>query len=91
MGGVFTNVKAQIAQLAQSAWDFLLFLIVVVVALGGLYSVLHGAIGSAMGAGRSVQFAVLAAAGLAVMALVAFLLIPEMARALKSMQPSPPW
>ncbi len=91
MGGVFTEVTRQISALAAAAWGFLLFLIVVVVALGGLYSVLHGAIGSAMGAGRSVQFAVLAAAGLAVMALVAFLLIPEMARALKNMQPSPPW
>lgn len=91
MTGVFQGVTARISELATAAWQFLLFLIIVVVALGGLYSVLHGAIGSALGAGRSVQFAVLAAVGLVVMALIAFLLIPAMAQALSAQRPPAPW
>lgn len=95
MADVFSGVQQQIGVLAAGAMRFLLFLIVVVVTVGGLYGVLHGALGTTIGSQRSVTYAVLTFVGLVVMALLAFLLVPALGDVLAGMASgvlnNPPW
>jgi len=88
---MFEQAMQKILELAKEVWTFLAGLIVVVAALGGLYYILQGAGGAAFGGSRMVSTAVLGLAGLVLLALIGFVVLPSLAEMLQGLIPSPPF
>ena len=89
--GVFGPVYDQIAIVSRSAWSFIVGLIVIVVLLGGLWYGLQGAAGASFGGSKTTSTAILGVVGLVLVALMIFLLLPNLGEMLKSFQPKPPF
>lgn len=88
---MFGPAMEQITRLAREVWTFLAGLIVVTALLGGLYYVLQGTAGAAFGGSRMVSVAVVGVAGLVLLAILGFVVIPALAGTLRSLMPPPPF
>jgi hypothetical protein len=88
---MFQPVMTKIIELATQAWGFLVGLIIVVALLGGLYYVLQGTAGTAIGAGGATKTAILGAIGLVILVLIVFLVLPQLGTLLYQNTPPPPF
>lgn len=88
---MFGDVLAEITRLATDAWGFLVGLLIIVAILGGLWYVLQGTTAVTFGGSGMASKAIIGAIGLIILVLVAFLVLPEMANALKEHKPDAPF
>ena len=88
---MFQSILDYLLNMGRDAWVFLAGITVMVALLGGLFYVLKGTAGAAVGSDRTTAMAIIGAVGLVILVLVGFLIIPEMGNLLQTVQPAPPF
>mgnify|MGYP003551813593 FL=1 len=88
---MFDPIMEQILAIARDAWAFMAGLLIVVALLGGLYFILQGTAGMALGGSRMTSMAIIGVVGLVIIVLFAFLFLPQLGEMLKNFQPKPPF
>ncbi len=88
---MFSGLQDKLLEIGRDAWTFLAVITGMVALLGGLFYILKGTAGAALGSDRTAAMAIAGAIGVVLLVLVGFLLIPELGTMIQSAQPTPPF
>jgi hypothetical protein len=90
-GGPFQAVLDNLRPLANNLWFVLVELTIMAAMIGGIWHVLSAAGGSVIGGNKYTATAIIGLAGLILMVIVVFVLVPELGEIIKGMKPVPPF
>jgi len=88
---MFDALQQKLLEMGRDTWTFLAVITGMLAMLGGLFYVLKGTAGAALGSDRTAAMAIVGAIGIVVLVLVGFMIIPELGTMIQTAQPTPPF